>query len=52
MKNKSDILLMNNIINVIGYTGIRDKPSKRKTFSTGTLPKLVEEIKTKLLMKL
>ena len=44
MKNENDILMMNNIINDLGYTGIGDRPSKRKKFFTITLPKLVEEI--------
>ena len=47
MKNESDILMMNNIIRDLGYTGDVDKPSKRKTFLTITLPKLVEEIQNK-----
>ena len=47
MKNENDILMMYNIINDLGYTGIRDKPSKRKKFFTITLPKLVEEIQNK-----
>ena len=47
MKNEADILMMNNIKNDLGYTGLRDYPSKRKTFLTKTLPRLVEKIKTK-----
>ena len=47
MKNENDILLMYIIINDLGYTGIGDKPSKRKTFFTRTLPKLVEELQNK-----
>ena len=47
MKNESDILMMNNIIRDLGYTGDEDKPSKRKTFLTITLPKLVDEIQNK-----
>ena len=47
MKNENDILMMYNIINDLGYTGTGDKPSKRKTFFTITLPKLVEEIQNK-----
>ena len=43
IKNESDILMLNNIINDLGYTGIGDRDSKRKTFLTKTLPKLVEE---------
>ena len=47
MKNEIDILMMYNIIDDLGYTGIGDKPSKRKTLFTRTLPKLVEEIQNK-----
>ena len=47
MKNENDILMMNNIINDLGYTGIGDKPSKRKKFFTITLPKLIEEIQNR-----
>ena len=47
MKNENDILMMNNIINDLGYTGIGDKPSKRIKFFTITLPKLVEEIQNR-----
>ena len=44
MKNESDILMMNNIIRDLGYTGARNQTSARKNFLTETLPKLVEEI--------
>ena len=47
MKNESDILMMNNIIRDVGYTGIGDRDSKRKKIFTKTLPKLVEEIQNK-----
>ena len=47
MKNENDILMMNNIIKDLGYTGIGDRPSKRKKFFTKTLPKVVEEIQNK-----
>ena len=47
MKNEIDILMMINNIRDIGYTGREDRPSKRKTFFTITLPKLVEEIQNK-----
>ena len=47
MKNENDILMLNNIIRVLGYTGIGDNKSKRKTFLTETLPKLVEDIQNK-----
>ena len=44
MKSQNDILMLNNIVNDLGYTGVGDKPSKRKTFFTKKLPKLAEEI--------
>ena len=44
MRNEADILILNNIIRDLGYTGVGDYPSKRKRFSTEKLPKLVEEI--------
>ena len=47
MKNKADILMMKNIKSDLGYTGLRDYPSKRKTFLTKTLPRLVEKIQNK-----
>ena len=47
MKNESDILMMNNIINDLGYTGVGDRDSKRKTFLTKTLPSLVEKIQNR-----
>ena len=47
MKNESDILMMNNIIRGLEYTNLGDYPSKRKTFSTITLPKIVEEIQNR-----
>ena len=47
MKNESDILMMNNIKNDLGYTGVGDRDSKRKTFLTKTLPKLVEKIQNR-----
>ena len=47
MKNEDDIILMYNIIRDLGYTGIGDRQSNRKTFSTITLPILVEEIQIK-----
>ena len=43
MKNENHILMMNNIENDLGYTGVGDRPSDRKTFLTMTLPKLVDE---------
>ena len=47
LKNENDILLMNNIIRDLGYTGDGDRESKRKTFLTITLPKLVDEIQNR-----
>ena len=43
---------MINIIKDLGYTGIGDRDSKRKTFVTITLPELVEEIQNKTFRKL
>ena len=43
MKNENDISMLNNIIRDLGYTGIGDNKSKRKTFLSETLPRLVEE---------
>ena len=47
LKNENDILMLNNIIRDLGYTGIGDNKSKRKTFLTETLPKLVEDIQNR-----
>ena len=47
MKNEADILLLNNIIRDLVYTGVGDYPSKRKRFLTEKLPKLVEEIQNR-----
>ena len=47
LKNDNDILMLYNIINDLGYTGIGDNKSKRKLFLTETLPKLVEEIQNR-----
>ena len=47
MKKESDIIMIKNIINDLGYTGIGDRNSKRKTFLTETLPKLVEKIQNR-----
>ena len=44
MKNENDILMLNNIIRDLGYTGIGDHKSFRKKFLTEKLPKLAEEI--------
>ena len=47
MKNENDILMMNNILRDVKYTGVGDKQSYRKTFFTIKLPKLVEDIQNK-----
>ena len=47
MKNEDDILTMYNIVRDLGYTGIDDKKSNRKTFFTITLPILVDDIQKK-----
>ena len=39
--------MLNNIIGDLGYTGIGDNKSKRKTFLTEKLPKLVTDIQNK-----
>ena len=38
MKNENDILMMNNIIEDLGYTGRKDRDSERQTLFTITLP--------------
>ena len=47
MKNESDILMMNNIIRDLRYTGRGDRDSRTNFFFTKTLPKLVEDIQNK-----
>ena len=47
MKDENDILMMYNIIRDLGYNGISDRDSKRKTFFLKKLPKLVEDIQNK-----
>ena len=47
MKDENDILMMYNIIRDLGYSGIGDRDSKRKTFFLKKLPKLVEDIQNK-----
>ena len=47
MKNENDILMMNNVINDLGYTSVGDRRPNRKTFLAITLPKLVDEIQNK-----
>ena len=46
-KNENNILLINNIVRDLAYTSIGVKPSKRKTFSIITLPKIVQEFQNK-----
>ena len=45
-------LLMNVIIRDLGYTGRGDRQSSRETLSLIILPKLVDDIQKKLLMKI
>ena len=47
LKNENDILMTNNIKRDLGYTGVGDRDSKRKTFFTKTLPKLVEDFQNR-----
>ena len=47
MKNEHDILMMNNIIGDLGYTGVGDKKWNRKTFFTKILPMIVDDIQKK-----
>ena len=47
MKRENDILMNKNIVRDLDYTGDGDRESKRKTISTVTLPKLVDEIQNK-----
>ena len=47
MKNEIDILMMYNIIRDLGYNVIGDRDSKRKSFFTKKLPKLVDDIQNK-----
>ena len=49
MKKDSDILMMNNIKNDLSYTGIGDKPSKRKTSLLTDLLKKVAGIECRIL---
>ena len=44
MKNEYDILMLNNIIRDLRYTGRDDRDSKRKTIFLKKLPKLVNDI--------
>ena len=47
MKDENDILMMYNVIRDLGYTGVGDRDSKRKTFFLKKLPKLVNDIQNK-----
>ena len=47
MKNEADILMMNNMKNDLGYTGVGDYPSERKIFLTKTLPTLVGQVQNR-----
>ena len=47
MQNENDILMLNNIIRDLGYTGIGDIKSKRKIFLTEKLSRLVEDIQNR-----
>ena len=47
LKHEKDILMLYNIINDLGYTGIDDIKSKRRIILTEKLPKLVEGIQNK-----
>ena len=47
MKNEYDFLMMNNNKKCLNYTGVGDKSSKRKTFLTKTLLKLIDDIQNK-----
>ena len=46
MKNENDILMLNNILRDVKYTGVGDRQSNRKNFFT-ELPKKVNEIQNK-----
>ena len=47
MKNENDIFTMYNIVKDLGYTGVGDKKSNRKTFFTISLPKVVDDLQNK-----
>ena len=52
MKNENDILLIKIIMGDLGYTGVGDKPSKRKTFLQNHFQIYLKIFKPKHLMKL
>ena len=47
MTNENDIPTVNKIKNDLGYTGVGDGDSKRKTFFTKKIPKLLEDIQNR-----
>ena len=47
LKNENDILMLYNIMKGLRYTGRGDIKTKRKTFLSEKLPKLVEEIQNR-----
>ena len=47
MRSENDILMMNNILRDVNYTGIRHRASNRKTFFTIQLPKKAIEIQNR-----
>ena len=48
MKNENVILMINNIVSDLGYTGISDRDSKNKTVFSMTPAKFIEKSITKL----
>ena len=48
MKDENDILMTYNIIRDLKYNGTGDRDSKRKTFFTKKLPRLVEDIQNRI----
>ena len=52
MEEENDSLRMTNIVNVLNYTGIGDKATRRKTFSTIRLPKLVNDNQNKTFIEI
>ena len=48
MKNDTDVLMFNNIIDDIGYTNIGDSSSKRNHFIMEILPEGVAKIENKI----
>ena len=52
MEEENDSLRMTNIVNVLNYTGIGDKATRRKTFFTIRLAKLVNDIQNKTFIEI